>query len=321
MEPVVIRDAESGSSAKIAPQLGFNCYEFTAIVAGKPVSVLAAADDFISGGQKPSHHGIPLLFPFPNRIAGGKYQWAGKQYCMPLDQVANDGAGNAIHGFCLDRPWRVIDQGENYVIGQFQLSLDAPDRLKFWPADFCIEVRYEVAGSNLKSEIRIINPDEKDLPWGFGTHSYFQLPLSDDSEPQHCLLQAAASEEWLLNNCLPTGEKRPVSPEKDLREGLYYGSTKFDDVQTGLPADAKEHEFLIIDEKAGIQVAQVCDGIFRELVVFTPPWATAVCMEPYTCLTDAINLENRGVDVGWRTLAPGEEFKMSIEIRAGLIIA
>ena len=44
---------------------------------------------------------------------------------------------------------------------------------------------------------------------------------------------------------------------------------------------------------------------FRDLVLFTPPHRQAVCIEPYTCPTDAINLQARGLDAGWRVLDPG----------------
>jgi aldose 1-epimerase len=40
-------------------------------------------------------------------------------------------------------------------------------------------------------------------------------------------------------------------------------------------------------------------------VAFTPPHRLAVCLEPYTCTTDAINLEQQGVNAGWRVLKPG----------------
>jgi aldose 1-epimerase len=37
-------------------------------------------------------------------------------------------------------------------------------------------------------------------------------------------------------------------------------------------------------------------------------------MEPYTCVTDAINLHQRGIDAGWRVLQPGEEYATWIDI-------
>ena len=53
---------------------------------------------------------------------------------------------------------------------------------------------------------------------------------------------------------------------------------------------------------------------FRELVLFTPPHREAICLEPYTCTTDAINLSASGIDAGLRVLQPGETWRGVIEI-------
>ena len=63
------------------------------------------------------------------------------------------------------------------------------------------------------------------------------------------------------------------------------------------------------------------DKVFREVVVYTPPNRDAVCLEPYTCVTDAINLQSRGIDAGWRVLEPGAEFRTWIDITARPVIA
>ena len=322
MKPVVITDAASGSSAQILVSQGFNCFDFRAVTSGgKTVDVIEAEDNYADGDKRPSANGIPLLFPFPNRIREGRFSWDGKDYHLPEDLAAYDGAGNAIHGFCYDRPWRVVEQNDNSVVGEFQLSVDAEDRLELWPADFIIRVTYKVQGTTLHADIEISNPDERPLPWGFGTHAYFKLPLSDDSDPKHCLVQAAAHEEWQLTDCLPDGTKRPVSDSADLRDGAYFDVIKLDDVLSDLRPEGSKIETKILDEVAGLQVVQRFDTNFRELVAFTPPWTTAVCLEPYTCVTDAINLEAKGVDAGWRVLAPGESFRTSITISVEPIMA
>lgn len=320
MEPIRITHAASGSTATIAAHLGFNCFEFIARVGDATVSVVDSSPGFRAGDGRFSGNGIPLLFPFPNRIRSGTYSWGGRSYKLPSSRVGYDQTGNAIHGFCLDRPWRVTDRGEDFVVGEFQLSRDAADRLEFWPADCLIEVRYQLEGAALNALIRIANPDNKPLPWGFGTHPYFTLPLDHDSDPHRCLIQAPASEQWELIDCLPTKTRKSVAEDQDLRDGQYFGTTQLDDVLTGLEPDGDVLECVIIDEKAGLQIAQRCDPRFRELVVYNPPGRNAVCLEPYTCVTDAINLQQDGVDAGLRILEPGEEFRTWIQIEAGLVV-
>ena len=75
-----------------------------------------------------------------------------------------------------------------------------------------------------------------------------------------------------------------------------------------------------MDEQAGLVVTQDYDAIFTELVVFTPPDRDCVCLEPYTCVTNAINLLNADVETGLRVLPPESEIKTWIEIRAGKVI-
>ena len=166
----------------------------------------------------------------------------------------------------------------------------------------------------------IVNPSADPLPWGLGTHPYFKLPLSTKSQAARCLVSAPASQEWELIDCLPTGKRLPITEPKDLREGAYFDTLKLDDVLTDL-GDTRTIECGITDEHAGLQITQRFPSDFRELVVYTPHNRDAFCLEPYTCVTDAINLEPRGIETGWRVLEPGSEFRTWIEIKAGQVIA
>jgi aldose 1-epimerase len=235
--------------------------------------------------------------------------------------VHQDGQGNAIHGLVIDRPWRVTYRDEISVLGQFQLSVDSPDRRGLWPADFLIEVRYQLRDAALRCDVRVLNPDRVPLPFGFGTHPYFRVPLSAGSRAGDCLIQAPAAEEWELVGCLPTGQRLAATGRKDLREGQELAGLKLDDMLTALADRAGQVETVIMDPSAGLQVRQVFDDAFRELVVYTPPHGRSVCLEPYTCTTDAIHLAEHGIDGGWRVLPAGAEFRTWFEIGAGLIYA
>ena len=321
MNQINLQDSSTGSTARIAVDRGFNCFEFQAVVNGHTVEVIDSQPDFAEGGGRPSGNGIPILFPFPNRIRGGSYSWDGRDYEMSTDTVPFDKTGNAIHGFCLDRPWRVTSSAENYVVGEFQLSVDAADRLIFWPADFLIELRYELRGSTLRAEFRIANPSETPLPWGLGTHAYFRLPLGSHSDSKHCLVQAPVTEEWELTECLPTGTRNVIDSQTQLNEGAWFDQLTLDNVYTELTLTGGILECLVMDERAGLQIVQRCPALFRELVAYTPPGRNAVCLEPYTCVTDAVNLQQQGIDAGWRVLEPGGEFRTWIDISAEQVIA
>ena len=53
--------------------------------------------------------------------------------------------------------------------------------------------------------------------------------------------------------------------------------------------------------------AMEADDGFRELVLYAPDSRPIVCFEPYTCVTNAFNLENQGIDSGLIRLKPGDK--------------
>lgn len=314
MPIVTLRDPHTGSLARIAVDRGFNCYEFKAVVGTQTVEVLDSVADFEHGAGRPSGNGIPILFPYPNRIAGGRFQWAEQNYVLRADTVMFDKTGNAIHGLCIDRPWRVVEQTESTATGEFWLSKDAPDRVTCWPADCVIRIKYAVLGAKLRAEITISNPDSKPLPWGFGTHPYFKLPLASDSQATNCVVHAPAKDLWDLTECLPSGRRLPLPADLDLSQGLRFGTRPFDNGFGVVPSPKLCCS--ITDPSAGLRVQQTTPGHYPELVIFTPPNRNAICFEPYTCMTDAINLEATGIAAGWQTLAPGASFASWIDIEA-----
>lgn len=322
MSVVLLTDSDTGSTAQIAAHLGLNCFDFKAVQAnGHTVSVIDADSDFLTGGSSHSRSGIPLLFPFPNRIEGGRYSWDGKDYELPEPLVGHEGQGNAIHGFTLDRPWRILEQTESSVTAAFQLSVDDPERCHLWPADAEIQITYSISGTTLRTDIVVRNPSDKPLPWGFGTHAYFKLPMAEGSNADNCTVYAPAEKQWVLDKCLPTGELKTPADSDQLLTAPRFGDLKLDDVYTNLKSEDGIVTCRIVDEEGGLQIVQTCDDSFREIVAFTPPWTKAVCLEPYTCTTNAINLQQKGVDAGLKVLAPGAEWKGWIEISAGPTMA
>lgn len=315
--PVIQLTDRSSSSALIALDRGFNCFEFKARVGDRVVDVLDSDAGFAGGAGRPSGNGVPLLFPYPNRIKSGRYVWGGREYVIDPNVAGYDRTGNAIHGFCIDRPWRIVERTEDSVLGEFQLSKDAPDRRPYWPSDCLIRIRYTVRGASLRADIEIVNPDSVPMPWGFGTHPYFKLPLAEGSRPEECLIVAPVKESWGLIECLPTGQKQPLPADLTLNQGQYFGQRQFDDVFTAIPSDVIECS--IIDRKAGLKVSQSHPGHYPELVIYTPPNREAICFEPYTCVTDAINLQTEGIAAGWQVLGPSESFQSWIEIAAKAI--
>ena len=311
VESVTIRDAATGSQAKILPSLGFNCYEFRVASPDGPRDVLWSVADFGDGQQRPSSSGIPLLFPFPGRIPHGVLAWQGREFHLP----ARDGRGNAIHGFVYDRPWRVIEQTASRVVGQFQASVDDPAILELWPADFRITATYEVALNTLHCRYRIENPDTRPLPCGLGTHPYFTVPTGDAA--RECLVRLPVTQRWELQELLPTGRLLAVDDAPRFAAGLTLADMSFDDVFTGLHFEGDECRASIHSSPTGPTTTIRFDRTFRECVVYTPPHRQALCIEPYSCVPGAFSLQDKGHDTGLRILPPGATFDATVEIVHG----
>jgi aldose 1-epimerase len=312
----VLEDGVSGNSARVLADYGFNCYSFRCRAGEREFELLRSHDHFADQPARASGNGIPILFPFPNRIRAGRFEFGGKEFQLPC----NERGVNAIHGLVIDRRWRgsIPATGAASVTGQFQLSRDAPDSAHLWPADFVIEMTYNLKRNQLASHVRITNPDSRPLPWGFGTHPYFRFPLGPQNDGQACSVVAPVIERWELQDLLPTGRRLSISPTVGLDGRRPFSELKFDDVFTGLQFVDEWCTCRLVDHDAGITIVFRFDRIFRELVIYTPPDRGAICLEPYTCITDAINLQRRGIDAGLRVLAAGEtvEGTMIVEVEA-----
>lgn len=311
LEIITLEDGQSGSTARILPGFGFNCYSFCVADEGQPHELLWAAEGFDHGKERASGSGIPLLFPFAGRIRGGRFAFGGKTY----ELAAGDGQGNAIHGFVLDRPWMVVEECANRAVGCFDAAERDSSLLDHWPADFRITVSYEVKGRSLVSDILVENPDEKPLPFGLGTHPYFRIPLGGDGDPGECRIKVPVRKYWELENLLPTGKVLDAAGERALADGLRFADAELDDVFTGLDYEGSRATATIHDPGCERTLSIQFDDSFRECVVYNPPHREAICIEPYTSVPDAFDLLDRGIETGMRVLKPGEQFQARIEIR------
>jgi aldose 1-epimerase len=305
--------SDSVNRLEIWPALGLNAYRWQ--VAGQ--ELFYHNPQFFSE-RKPTRSGFPILFPFPNRIRAGQFIWDGKKFNLPIGDPAHK---NAIHGFAVNRSWRVVDQGADassaWLTGEFHGSIDAPEARSLWPADYRIRVTYRLSDHILRVEADADNPDSKPLPFGLGYHPYFQLASFGGEQAN---VTVAANKIWELEENLPTGKLLDIDEPRDLRHGRTLVGVQLDDVMTDLYAIAYDQEDrlglvgVVQHPTAERMLTLWIGGDFRELVAFTPPHREAICLEPYTCTTDAINLAARGIDGGLRVLAPGERWHGVVEV-------
>jgi aldose 1-epimerase len=307
---MVLEETTGMARAEVWPARGFNCYRWR-VRRGEEELDLLYADPRFFLGARPTGSGIPILFPFPNRIRDGRFTWDGKDYQLPKNDHDHI---NAIHGFAFDRPWRIVERGADaesaWVLGEFRGSADAADLSAYWPADYRLRVRYRLLADSLRIEAEVSNPDVRPLPFGLGYHPYFRVPLDPNGRAADCTVQGQARAVWELQQSLPTGVQSHPDPARDVSVPRPYGELHLDDVYTDVGAAPIAGELQVLgavqDPSYRVEMRLLAAAAFRELVLFTPAHRQAICLEPYTCATDAINLQQRGVDAGWRVLPPGE---------------
>ena len=310
--------------AELWPGVGFNCLRWQIHWADAWHDLLYVAPDFAEN-PVPTRSGIPILFPFPNRIRDGKFRFNGRLFELPCNDSTKK---NAIHGFVCRHPWRVLraraKSDEASVQAIFQLSENAPPEVQaLWPCDFRLIVTYRLSDAGLSVEALVENPTRTPLPFGLGYHPYFRLPgmAAEPNAIGPLRLQTCARQYWELIDNLPTGGLLPVSGERDLRRGRVIGTTTLDDIWTDLPNPSAPAAAAGLIERAQLvsptnhRLAVWTSRAFRELVLFTPPHRNAVAIEPYTCVTDAINLFYRGIDSGWQELLPSHSWRGTVEFR------
>ena len=319
----VLKDSATQATAKIIPSLGNNCYSFgvVSIVDDQWIDLIDPPPDLETLKNRPTAYGNPILFPFPNRIRGGVFTFEGKTY--QFDKPAE--SPTAIHGLLLTAPYQVEradadDKSGAMLIARLD-SREFPEVMRQYPFPFEIKITYTLQEAVLKMDIRIENLGDTNMPMGFGIHPYFRAPLSLNSSPTETLITVPVTQYWELDEILvPTGKIFDAMGDLELRTGKPFAGMQLDHVFTGVQTANGVSQCTINDREAGMQLTIEADAQFREWVVYTPPNRPSICFEPYTCPTDAINLEAKGIDTGVTVLKPGEVFTAEIRIFPEFVI-
>ena len=298
--------------AEIVPALGNNCYAFKVADGDTWLNLIDAPSDLATLEERPTAYGNPILFPFPNRIRNGTWQFEGETYQFDKEPASP----TTIHGLLLNLPYRVeshVADGNGATLVCSLNSQDFPDVGRQYPFPFRIEITYTVKDAVLTMGIAIKNTGDRNMPMGFGIHPYFSTNLTGTADASRALITVPAAKYWELDDVLvPTSKQNDVTGTLDLRGGQPFGELKLDHVFTDVQWVDGVSRCRIENRDTGHTLVMESDAIFRELVVYTPPDRDAICFEPYTCPTDAINLEARDIPAGVIVLAPDETFSGTV---------
>ncbi len=304
-EIFTLREAEIASAA-LAPAWGNNCFM---LQVHEPVLEAVAFEEFRS---RPTSYGIPILFPFPNRLRDGVLIFRRQRY----------GLNPHRHGFVRDKAWRVLDTGASegagaWITSRVEAAHYAAAILQQFPFPFRLDVTYRLREAVLSMETVVHNTGAHDMPMGFGIHPYFRCPVQGT-------LCVPARQRWELQDSLPTGRLLAVDGSDDLRQPRDVTSLVLDDIYTDLVVDADGLvRCTLHDQQHGMQTTVAFDASqFPHVVVYTPPAPRqAICIEPYTCPTDGFNLQERGIESNLIVLRPGETRHFTVSVATRRVVS
>ncbi|MCB0593663.1 MAG: hypothetical protein H6557_26140 [Lewinellaceae bacterium] len=239
-----------------------------------------------------------LLFPFPNRLREGLYQWGGREYAFPV----NDGqTGNALHGFGMDKPMEVVkvETGEREAAIRCAFRYDG--RLSHYPFPFAFEAAFRIADpATIEIAFQAHNTGGEPLPFGMGWHPYFRLSERvDDLAMQLPPCDMIGVDQVMI----PTGKHYEYTTFTQLRR---IGPEVLDNCFV-LRQQEGQVEITLRGEKGELAYRQdVGPGKFGYLQLFTPPHRNALALEPMSCNIDAFNSGE-----GLIRLEPGESASAS----------
>lgn len=316
-EAHVLSDAAHGAEARIIAGRGNNVTHFRVKPPGESAAVDVLLPPSGEGGLGANGYsaGNPILFPFPNRVKGGAYSFGGRDHQLDVNETAR---GNHIHGLVSNRAWRLDGAGASEGEGAWQtasLQLDSQsDIQRQYPFPCRISVTTRLREGVLEQITEVNNTGSKPLPMGYGTHPWFPASLGEAREKTE--VKVPGAKYWRLENLVPTGETVDVTSEPgkfDLRRWHALDGNEYDDVFTALerrPDGWTEAGIRYPDR--GLQLIVEASPEFREWVIFAPPSRSVVCLEPYTGTTNAVNLQNQGVDAGLVVVQPGVAWRGTI---------
>lgn len=242
--------------------------------------------------------GNPILYPTPNRIKDGHFEFEGKSY------VFREGPGNHIHGLVNSEAFSV----ESSAVAADSVSVTAairfdPDseRGRLFPWSHTFRMKITVREGSVRWDYEVDNESGRNLPFGVALHPYIKYLGSR----KDAYLHVPAKSLMESVNQLPTGKLLGLTGHPlDARKPVSLQGFNSDDVFFGMQSDKPAKlEFRDVQRSITFKASKE----FTHLVVWTPD-RPYLGIENQTCSTDAHNLAAQGnTDVAHLQICPANE--------------
>jgi aldose 1-epimerase len=224
--------------------------------------------------------GIPLLHPWANRVAEGRFRTAGREVDLSAHPalVSVDPNGLPIHGLLAAAGgWQVQRHEEtpdgSLLAAGFDFGVDE-DLISIFPFPHRLRIEAEIADRTLAITTTVAASGDVTMPISFGFHPYFRLP---GVERGAWIVEMPVSERIPVDSRgIPTGElERADVPRGPL------GKRTFDD---GFIAPAEPFAL----EGGGRRIEVSYDRGYPYAQVYAPDDDDVIAFEPMTAPTNAL---------------------------------
>ena len=221
-------------------------------------------DDPIGGGSY-------VMAPWPGRIDGARFLYAGRMHRVPV----NDGV-HSLHGRGVYVPWTVESRTAHSC--RLSVELDAG-----WPFPGRAIQDITLLADGIAQRVEVQATDGARFPAGIGWHPWFRRSVGGRAAVRLCV---DADRIYETAEMIPTGRMPRVKDATDLRGYPSLGARRLD-------ASYRHPRGPLRIRWDDIELTMRSSANITHAVVYTPKHA--VCIEPQTCAPDAFNLAAQGV--------------------------
>ncbi|MGF1721904.1 aldose 1-epimerase [Vibrio kyushuensis] len=250
--------------------------------------------------QNPYFSRSAKLFPFPNRLANGEYQFDDQHYQLPANFPWSE---HAVHGLLYNQPFDVINSSADNNQASVTLRYKTDALHPQFPHAFVLDITYQIdLSGQLRCSTSIENLGSQSFPYGDAWHPYFTLNVPREQ----CLLTMPNCVELEHINDLPSGNKYPFnrfSTPSSLANVSLNHCFEFD-LQSPIELSLQSK-----DGNTALHYQQ--DTSYPFIQLYTPDNESSLAIEPMTCPANAFN--NR---IGLLTLHPHQRSQFQWQCQA-----
>lgn len=236
-----------------------------------------------------------LMFPFPNRLKDGHYEWQGKSYQFPINDEQNH---NALHGFIWECPFEVTHTEATDNKAAISLNYTYNGERSYFPFPFIFNITYQLTSQGqFLVDVKVKNSGDTTFPMGLGWHPYFQLTTTINTSKLETLpLEMIGVDQRMI----PTGKRYEYDR---FTSNQMIGLEVLDNCFAFAKTTSGNISTYLRGEDIQLEIWQDV-ATFPYLQLFTPEHRQSIAIEPMTCNIDAFNNGE-----GLIQLAPNETWK------------